>query len=73
MVRKLVKVKLSSARRTGAKAERRYSSYTFLTSALDGVTGRRHAPAMFSPQGKEPRFLLVRRLGGPQIWSGRRG
>jgi hypothetical protein len=25
--------------------ERRYSSYSFLTSALDGVSGQRHAPA----------------------------
>jgi hypothetical protein len=25
--------------------ERRYSSYSLLTSALDGVSGQRHAPA----------------------------
>jgi hypothetical protein len=25
--------------------ERRYSSYSFMTSALDGVSGQRHAPA----------------------------
>jgi hypothetical protein len=47
--------------------ERRYSSYSFLTSALDGVSGQRHVP-----QGKDPRYLLHRRLGGPQSRSGHR-
>jgi hypothetical protein len=28
---------------------RRYSSYSFLTSALDGVIGQRHAPAALYP------------------------
>jgi hypothetical protein len=26
------------------KGERRYSSYSFMTSVLDGVSGQRHAP-----------------------------
>ena len=45
-------------------------SYTLsLTSALDGVGGQRHASACLPP-GKT-RYLLYRRLGGPQGRSGR--
>jgi hypothetical protein len=44
--------------------ERRYSSYSFSTSALDGVSGQRHAPAALYPQRKDPRYPLYRRLGG---------
>jgi hypothetical protein len=33
------KVKLSHYRHAGAKAKRRYSAYSFFTSALDGVSG----------------------------------
>jgi hypothetical protein len=36
------------------------------------VSGQRHAPAA-SPPGKEPRYPLYRRLGGPQSRSGRGG
>jgi hypothetical protein len=53
--------------------ERRYSSYSYLTSALDGVSGQRHAPATLYTRGKDPRYTLDRRLGGPQSRSGRRG
>jgi hypothetical protein len=49
----------------GAKGERMYNSYSFTTSALDGVSGQRHAPAAIYPRGKEPRYRLHRRLGGP--------
>jgi hypothetical protein len=31
----------------------RYSSYSFTTSALDGVSGQRHAPAALKPREKE--------------------
>jgi hypothetical protein len=31
-----------------------YSSYSFLTSALDGVSGQRQAPAVVYPRGKAP-------------------
>jgi hypothetical protein len=31
-----------------------YSSYSFTTSALDGVSGHRHAPAALYPRGKDP-------------------
>jgi hypothetical protein len=46
----------------------RYSSYSFLTSAKDGLCGQRHAPAALYP-----RYPLGRRLAGSQIWSGHRG
>jgi hypothetical protein len=38
-----------------------------------GVSGQRHAPAALYPRGKEPRYPLDRRLGGPESRSGRRG
>jgi hypothetical protein len=46
-----------------------YSSTLPSTSALDGVDGQRHAPADL-PSGKI-RYPLYRRLGGPQVRSGR--
>jgi hypothetical protein len=49
-----------------------YSSYSFLTSALDGVSGQRHAPDVLYPRDKDPQYPLDRRLGGPQSWSGQR-
>jgi hypothetical protein len=36
------------------------------------VSGQIHAPAAL-PRGKEPRYPLDRRLGGPQSQCGRRG
>ena len=41
-----------------------YRSTLSLTSALDGVSGQRQAPAAL-PLGKT-RYTLYRRLGGPQ-------
>jgi hypothetical protein len=38
----------------GDKREMRSSSYSFLTSALDRVSGQRHALAATSPRGKDP-------------------
>jgi len=46
-----------------------YSPTLSLTSVLDGVGGQRHALAALPP-GKT-RYLLYRRLGGPQGRSGR--
>jgi hypothetical protein len=63
----------STARHGDAWGERRYSSYSFLTSALDGVSGQHHAPAALYPRGKDPRYPLYRRLGGPQSRSERKG
>jgi hypothetical protein len=37
-----------------------------------GVSGQRHAPAALYPRGKDPRYPLYRRLGGPQSRSGHR-
>jgi hypothetical protein len=50
----------------GAGGKRMYSSYSFTTSALDGVSGQRHAPAALYPRGKNPQYPMYRRLGGPQ-------
>jgi hypothetical protein len=44
-----------------------YSSYSFLTPALDGVSGQRHALAALYL-----RIALDRWLGGPQNWCGHR-
>jgi len=46
-----------------------YGSTLSLTSALDGVGSQRHAPASLPP-GKT-RYPLYRRLGGPEVRSGR--
>jgi hypothetical protein len=35
-----------------------------------GVSAQRHAPAALYPRGKDPRYPLYRRLGGPQSRSG---
>jgi hypothetical protein len=50
------KVKMSHCRHAGAKGERTeaYSSYSFLTSALHGVSGQYHAPAVLYPQESTP-------------------
>jgi hypothetical protein len=53
--------------------ERRYSSYSFFTSALDGDEWSASRPGRALPPGKGPRYPLYRRLGGPQSRSGHRG
>jgi hypothetical protein len=53
--------------------ERKYSFYSFLTSALDRVSGLRQAPAALYPRGKDPGYPLDRRLGGPQSQFRHRG
>jgi hypothetical protein len=53
--------------------ERRYSSYSFLTLTLDGVSGQLQALDELLPLGKDPWYPLDRRLGGPQSWLGHRG
>jgi hypothetical protein len=47
-------VKLSHYHHAGAKGTRRYSSYTFLTSTLGGMSGRRHASAALYPWERTP-------------------
>ena len=51
----------------GAAGEQMYNSTLSLTLAVNGVGGQRQAPAAL-PRGKRP---CTRRLGGPQVWSGR--
>jgi hypothetical protein len=54
--------------------EGRCSSYSFLISALDGVSGQHHAPAALYPRGTDPPVPIVQEgLGLPQSRSGRRG
>jgi hypothetical protein len=48
-------------------------SYVFLTSALFGDEWSVSRPGRSTPWERAPRYLLDRRLGGPQIQSGRRG
>jgi hypothetical protein len=43
--------------------ERRYSSYSFTTSALDGVSGQLHAPAALLPPGKGSTVPIVQEAG----------
>jgi hypothetical protein len=50
-----------------------YSSYSFTTSTLNGVSGQCHALDVLYARGKDPRYPLDRRLGGPQSQSGHRG
>jgi hypothetical protein len=44
----------------------RYSSYSFLTSALDWGEWSASRPDRALPRGKDPRYPLDRRLGGPR-------
>jgi hypothetical protein len=51
----------------------KYSSYSFSTSALDGVSGQRHAPAALLPPGKGPPVPIVQEAGWtPEpVWTQR--
>jgi hypothetical protein len=51
--------------------EWRYGSTHSLTSTLDGGEWSASRSGRFTPQRKGPRYPLDRRLGGPQIRSGR--
>jgi hypothetical protein len=51
----------------------RYSSYSFLTSALEGGEWSASRIGRALPWGKDPRYPLYRRLGVPQSRSGHRG
>jgi hypothetical protein len=52
----------------GPEGEESYSSTLSLTLALDGGGWPAPRPDHFTP-GKETRYPLYRRLGGPQGWS----
>jgi hypothetical protein len=66
---KKVKVKLSRNSYAGAKGERKFSSYSFATSALDGVSGQRHAPAVLYSLCPQERIISTHCTGG---WVGLR-
>jgi hypothetical protein len=53
--------------------DRRYSSYSFSTSALDIGEWSASRPGRALAPGKGLRYPLYRRLGGPQSRSGHRG
>jgi hypothetical protein len=72
-VKRAVHVNSLTTRNGGACGERRHSSYSFLTSVLDGMSGQRHAPTTLYRRGKDPRCPLDSRLGGPQSRCGHRG
>jgi hypothetical protein len=69
------KAKQSSpaTRHGGAWGKRRYGSYSFLASALDGDEWSASRPGRALPRGKDPRYPLCRKLGGPKSRSGHRG
>jgi hypothetical protein len=50
-------VKLSHWHHADDNRERMYSSYSFLTSALEGVSGQSHSPAALYPRRKDHRYL----------------
>jgi hypothetical protein len=52
--------------------ERRYSFHTFSTLALDGGEWSALFPGRALAPGKDRRYPLYRRLGGPQSRSGHR-
>jgi hypothetical protein len=63
-----------ATRHGGAWGERKYSSCSLSTSALDGGEWSASRPRpRFYPRGKDPRYPLYRRLGGPESRSGHRG
>jgi hypothetical protein len=53
-------------RHSGAKGERRYSSYSFLTSALDRVSGQRYASAAVYPGKMAPGTHWIGGWVGPR-------
>jgi hypothetical protein len=59
-------------RHAGAKGERKYSSYSFFTSALDWVGGKRHPRPSFTP-GKGSPVPIGQDAGwGPEpVWTQR--
>jgi hypothetical protein len=49
-----------------ARGGERYSSYSFTTSALDGVSGQHHAPAALYPGRKDPGTQFTGGWVGPR-------
>jgi hypothetical protein len=55
------------------RRESRYSSYSFMNSALDGGEWSASRPGRALPPGKGPLYPLYRRLGGPSVDTEARG
>jgi hypothetical protein len=55
-----------TTRHEGAWGERRYSSYSLSTSALDGVSGQRHVPAALFPRERTPGTHCTEGWVGPR-------
>jgi hypothetical protein len=45
------------------EGERMYSSYSFMTSALDGVSGQRQARVALYPRGNDPPVFIGHEVG----------
>jgi hypothetical protein len=58
-------IMLSSCRHADANGKRRYSSNSFLTSALYGGAWSVSGPGRALPPGKNPKYLFCRGLCGP--------
>jgi hypothetical protein len=71
----MLKAKAVPIRHEGAWGERSYSSYSFLTSAIDGVNGQRHALAALYPREKDPPVPIVQEAGmaSQPVWTEARG
>jgi hypothetical protein len=50
----------------------KYSSYSFLTSALDWMSGQRRAPTSLYPRERSPRTQWTGGWMGLQSWSAHR-
>jgi hypothetical protein len=73
LVKEKKKQSSPTTRHEDARGERKCSSYSFLTSALDGGEWSASRPDRALPRGKNPRYPLYRRLSVPQSRSGHRG
>jgi hypothetical protein len=67
-----LKLKQSHNTHIEVQGERRYNSYWFSTSALEGGEWSASRPGHVLAPEKDPRCPLYRRLGGPQNRSGHR-
>jgi hypothetical protein len=68
-----IKIKLSCYCHAYDKGERMYSSFSFLTLALDGGEWSLSHSGHTNHWENNPWYWLDRRLGGPQSWSEHRG
>jgi hypothetical protein len=69
----IIKYSGSAIRHGGALGERRYSSYSFLTSALEGGEWSASRPGRALPPRKEPPVPIVQEAGWApeQVWTQR--